>query len=229
MPARARLLPILIVVALVVSVGASLYALNRPESRPDIQGVLLQQPQSMPDFSLTDHRQQPFTREDLQGQWHLITYGFTHCPDICPMALSVVSRLAKQVEAESTQYNDLGLLFYSVDPKRDTPDHLSDYVPFFHPEMIGLTLDGRAGERHEPFEKGLGIVYEIPQYDRFGKPWPEDEYPVNHGVKIYLLNPAGRLQAVFEPEYNEQGMLTLSTDRLLADYLAVRRYLDRTL
>lgn len=226
MTGRFKLLSLLIAVALLASIAFSLYALTRPVAEPDIQGVFIHQGREIPGFQLTDHRQQAFTRDDLLGQWHLLSYGFTHCPDICPVALSAKAGVARRVEQEAGEYGDLGLLFYSVDPKRDTPQHLSDYVSYFHPEMTGLTLAGKTGEAHEPFEQGLGIVYEIPEYDASGEPYSDDNYPVNHGVKVFLLNPQGRLQAVFEPEYNEQGRVHLSSDQLTKDYLAVRRYLD---
>ncbi len=227
MPGRFKLLSLLIALALVVFIAASVYALTRPAAEPKIQGVLIQQGRDIPQFQLTDHRQQAFTNDDLRGRWHLVSYGFTHCPDICPVALSAKAGVARRAEEQAEQYADLDLLFYSVDPQRDTPQHLSDYVTHFHPRMTGLTLSGNGGEAHEPFERGLGIVYEIPEYDRWGEPYPDDHYPVNHGVKIYLINPRGQLQAVFEPEYNEQGRVHISRDRLLEDYLAVRRYLDR--
>ncbi len=209
---------------MVVSVFAGIHLLGRPDARPDIEGVLLRDPAELPDFRLTDHRNHPFTRDELRGDWHLLSYGFTHCPDICPATLNVLGRIGDRLD-ERGQYNDLELLFYSVDPLRDTPEHLAEYVRFFHPDMTGLTRNGSPDENHEPFEEGLGIVSRLPE-EAQSEDAPQENYSVSHGVMLFLLNPEGKLQAVFSPTYNEDGRMHFSVDRLLEDYLAVRHWVD---
>lgn len=222
---RARLWLAALAVALLVLLLVSGWILHNRQSPPQIQGVLLTQARDLPAFQLTDHRAEPFRNEDLKGNWHLVTYGFTHCPDICPSMLAAMSSMVREMEREDSPYADVDLLFYSVDPARDTPAYLADYVTFFHSRFTGLTVNGDPEENAKAFERGLGIVYEIPVEDRFGNPFDENNYPVNHGVKIYLLNPEGRLQAVFDPAYSDQGMVHYSTRQLIQDYQAVRQYL----
>lgn len=217
---RTQVVAALIGGALIASVIFGIQALRQPHPMPDIQGALMQQPRELPPFRLTDHRGEPFTREDLKGQWHMLSYGFTHCPDICPLTLNVKAQVMKRLE-ERGQYSGPGLLFYSVDPERDTPRRLADYVSYYHPDLIGLTTTGAEYENAEPFEQGLGIVSEIPEGER-GK----EDYIVNHGVKIFLLNPDGDMRAILEPDVRDSGKLSFSADKLVSDYLAIRNYLD---
>ncbi|TGG95557.1 SCO family protein [Natronospirillum operosum] len=223
---RTRLLLVLLSLGLCLGLAVTGWLIYRAQALPEVQGVVMGRAAAMPEFTLTDHRQEPFSNENLQGRWHLLTYGFTHCPDICPGTLAAMASVVRQLEQDGSPYDDLDLLFYTVDPERDTASALADYVPFFHPRATGLTLNGHVYNRFEAFERSLGIVYEIPEFDRFGEPYPDDSYPVNHGVKVYLLNPGGRLQAVFEPAYSEHGMVHFSATTLLRDYLRVRQHLD---
>ncbi|WP_157960432.1 SCO family protein [Marinimicrobium alkaliphilum] len=214
MSRRTRLIVTLLIAFLAVSLVASLYALRLPLQAPNIQGVLILDTQPLPAFELQDHGGRSFVNADLKGRWHLLGYGYTYCPDICPITLSLLADVRRQAQAQG-QFTDLGLLFYTVDPERDTPERLAKYVRHFDPDMHGL--GGVNPDTREPFERGMGILWEIPE--------PRDEhYLVNHGVMIYLLNPEGELQAVFTPDYNDRGMFYFSAEQLFEDYLAVRGY-----
>lgn len=210
---------LLLAVVFLASVVLSLLALRQPLDVPDIQGVLIQQARPLPSFELTDHTENRFGRDDLLGRWHMLSYGFTHCPDICPATLAVQARLSQELDRLG-RYKDLNQLFYSVDPSRDTPQHLAQYVGYFHPDMRALTLVGRSAESPEPFERGLGMVHDIPEGQE------REDYQVNHGAAIYLINPQGALQAVFMPDAVDNGAFFFSPERLLEDYLSVREYLD---
>jgi protein SCO1/2 len=220
---KTRSLLLLILGVLITSVIVVSYLLRQPHSAPAINGVLIQQTQSLPNFTLIDHQQHEFTKDNLRGRWHFIAYGYTHCPDICPVTLSILSSLIKRLGHDLT---DTGVIFYSVDPQRDTPQHLAKYVPYFHQDFIGVTY-AQTADSHLAFEKGLGIVYELPSSDAQGNAYDEANYPVNHGTTIYLLNPSGNLQAIFTPDFDDNGMLVFSAELLYADYLAIRAYLDK--
>lgn len=208
-----------------VTLAAGIFILRPPMAAPSISGTLVQQTQPLEDFTLIDHHQRPFTNEDLLGRWHFIVYGYTYCPDVCPMTLSIVARMMERLH-QNGYAEDTGLLFYSVDPRRDTPEHLAEYVPYFHGDFLGLTYDAEAGQSHLAFEKGLGIFYQIPVSDPQGNRYDENNYPVDHGTMIYLLNPQGELQAVLTPEFNDEGIAGFSADQLYRDYELVRTYLD---
>ena len=193
------------------------YAIDRYQPLPGVQGVYLSPAVKLKPFELRDHHNQPFTPAELRGQWHLLSYGYTHCPDICPMTLVRLSELLKRLE-QSNRYPDLQVLFYSVDPQRDKPTQLAQYVPYFHPDFIGLTQTPEAAGKAQAFEQSLGII---------GRVDPETGN-VSHGVRLFLLNPEGRLQAVFEPESPLQGIPSFDTEQLYRDYLRVREHVKNT-
>ena len=87
-------------------------------------------------FALTSHEGRPFTRDDLLGRPHILYFGFTYCPDICPTTLLQLAGLVNDLGAEAEA---LQVVLVSVDPERDTVDILSQYVPFFHEDFVGLT------------------------------------------------------------------------------------------
>jgi protein SCO1/2 len=201
----------------IVAVALVVYV-NRPTRPPQIQGVVLPEPVPLPAFQLIDHNGNAFTNSALMGRWHLVSYGFTTCPDICPTTLAQV---ADAISLLGSRASDLQVLFYTVDHRRDTARQLAVYLPFFNADFVGLTHVDDPDNPHLPFEQGLGIVARlVPDTD------PDSvDYQVLHGITLYLLNPQGELQAIFEPDNTGLGPLSFSADRLAADYLAVRNYL----
>ena len=196
---------------------------QRSDAPPMIQGILLQQARPLPAFELLAHDDTVFANANLQGRWHLVSYGFTTCPDVCPTTLS---QLASFTDAlQELGMNDLQVLFYTVDHRRDTTRQMAAYVPYFSADFIGLTHEDNSDNPHLPFEQGLGIVAQLvplvgPEYDP-----ADNEYQVNHGVTLFLLNPRGELQAIFEPHSPMPGQHRFDPDQLLKDYLAVREHL----
>lgn len=196
---------------LLLSGATAYYILTHYAPPPTVQGAYLQPARKLEPFTLVDHRGEPFSRADLKGQWHLVSYGYTHCPDICPLTLVKVAGMLDRLEQEQT-YTDLQVLFYSIDGERDRPEVLAQYVPYFHPKFIGLTRAEQSRRKHKSFEQGLGMV---------GRVRPEG---VEHGLMLFLLNPRGQLQAVFKPQRDERGHYQFTVDQLLKDYRAVRGY-----
>ena len=206
-----------------IAVVAAAVIVSRPVSPPSIQGVLLPQGRPVPAFSLLDHNGRAFTNSDLRGQWHLVSYGFTTCPDICPATLSQLSAATSRLGSHSA---DLQVLFYSVDHRRDTTHQLATYMPFFNEDFIGLTHLDDPLNPHLPFEQGLGIVAQLLPNLEEGAGQKPNDYQVVHGITLFLINPSGELQAVFEPDEVTPGVHAYNPDKLASDYLAVRRYLD---
>ncbi|MBT8411422.1 MAG: SCO family protein [Octadecabacter sp.] len=87
-------------------------------------------------FELTDHRGMVQTEKDFEGRWMLVFFGFTNCPDICPTTLSEVAAV---VDGLGDDAHKVQPIFVTVDPERDTPLALAEYVPFFGANLIGLT------------------------------------------------------------------------------------------
>lgn len=218
--ARGRMLFGFVLANIAIIAVASAVYITRPPSPPQIQGVLLSEANPLPGFRLLDQNGDTFTNRNLLGRWHLVSYGFTTCPDICPTTLSEVSTAVAQLGDGA---DDLRVLFYTVDHRRDTVSQLAGYLPFFNEEFLGLTHLDDPDNPHLPFEQGLGIVARlVPDPD----PGSSD-YQVVHGVTLFLLNPRGELQAIFEPGNVGLGVRSYNPDKLAADYRAVRQYLAR--
>ena len=207
--------------ALVTVAGINVF--NRPELPPLIQGVLLPEARQIEAFSLIDHNNRRFTNQQLKGRWHLVSYGFTTCPDICPTTLSQLALVAKNLEDEGRL--DLHVLFYSVDHRRDTVKQLQAYIPYFHPKFIGLTHIDDSANPHLPFEKSLGLVSQLVPLSDPGADILENEYQVNHGMNLYLINAEGELQAILEPDNKQPGVYSFDPQKIITDYRAIRGYI----
>lgn len=220
---RARILAGFGIANTLIALVAVLVFLNRPAAPPLIQGVLLPEGRALEPFRLLDHNNETFTNEDLLGRWHLVSYGFTTCPDICPTTLTQLVTVNRQLHAQGRR--DLRILFYTVDHRRDTVLRMASYVSFFDPEFVGLTHLDDSENPHLPFEKGLGIVAQLVPATGPDVDPAANEYEVNHGVTLFLINPEGKLQAIFEPDDGVSGIHSFNSRTILRDYLAIRDYL----
>jgi protein SCO1/2 len=145
-------------------------------------------PKSIPDFELLDHQGAPFDKARLRGHWSFVFFGYTHCPDVCPMTLDTFKQVHDLLEADAAGVRDAQFVFVSVDPDRDTSDTLRDFVTFFDPSFIGAT--GDKGQLDQ-LTQGLYVVYaKVAGKD------PEN-YLMDHSAAVLLTNPDGDLHAVF--------------------------------
>ena len=182
---------------------------------PEIEGAILAKPLALPDFTLRNHRGEEVDKSDLQSRWQLVSYGFTHCPDICPTLLAELAKFQQLLDSQS-RFNDLQVLFYSVDPERDSIAQLAGYVPWFDPRFVGLRADTPA--QAAEFEQGLGLRAYIQDDGE------SDNYLVAHGIRLYLLDDQARLRASLAPLSERDGSQHFEAASLLRDYLALRRW-----
>lgn len=162
---------------------------------------LLVLPESRPisDFTLIDHHSQPFTLADLRGKWSLIFFGFTHCPDVCPGTLFELQQFnASMQQSLPAETQRPQILFISVDPERDTPAKLEQYLSYFDPGFIGITGDHA---QLLPFTRQLGIAYLIDPHKA-----GTGQYNVAHTASILLTDPRGRLYGVFPSPHDAEKM-----------------------
>ena len=117
--------------------GAALAGIALPRLFPyTFHGTILQAPDTAPDFSLTTHTGQPASLRDFRGKLVVMFFGYTHCPDVCPATLGVT---AKAMDLLGKKAEDIQVLFITVDPERDTPERLTEYITYFDPNFTGLT------------------------------------------------------------------------------------------
>ena len=195
---------------LLVIAGALLLGLGiwfgKGHDRPHVKvadeypgATVLEIPVPLMHFQLTDHNGNPFTPSSLTRKWTFMFFGYTHCPDVCPTALvdmnSIYQNLAAKDDLTEKKFGvDTQFVFITVDPERDTVRELKEYVPFFNEHFIGLTGDA---DMIESIARPLGIAYRrVP-----GKE-PEKDYLVDHSASILLVDPLGRMRAVFSPPHD---------------------------
>lgn len=143
-------------------------------------------------FTLVDHTGRTVTDEDFGGKYLLVFFGFSNCPDVCPTTLSDI---ASALELLGDDANTVQPLFVSLDPERDTPERLAEYVAAFHPKIVGLTgtaeqIAAVAKEYRAFYEKvSAASYYGQDAGDAAGKSAPGDNYLISHQGNTYLMSP----------------------------------------
>src|SRR6202045_3222749 len=140
------------------------------------------------DFHLVDQNGNPFRLSQLRGKAVLFSFGFTHCPNVCPTTLSDLARIYRALPQEDRP--KVQVLFVSVDPHRDRPEIMKNFVPYFDDSFIGLT--GTETQIAEA-AKAYGAYYEIVK-DSGQNP---DAYTVNHSAFTYLISPDGKWKLLY--------------------------------
>lgn len=162
---------------------------------PDVEGLFWPNPKQIHDFKTLDQTGTKFGLDQLTGKWSFIFFGYTHCPDVCPITLSVMSDVYKKLK---TQHNDIQVIFVSVDPDRDTTEKLAQYVAYFNDDFIGLGGDKK---KIESLTKQIGIAYYINNEKQ------NENYLVDHTASIFLIDPKARLIAKLSPPHNENTII----------------------
>jgi len=163
-----------------------LLMVNSPVA-PEINGFVLQQPRLLPAFELLNGQAETFTGADFAGAWSFLYFGFTYCPDICPTAMVEMAKLKTLLSAS---HPDLLAEFYlvSVDPERDTPQRVQEYVTYFDDNFKGLTGDL---DDISNLAQTASVIHVIePSADGVS-------YEVGHSSTITLLDPQGSIRAIF--------------------------------
>ena len=155
------------------------------------------QARALPAFELIDHQQRKLTNASLGGKWSLMFFGYTHCPDICPISLQTLREM-KQAIDDPDVADAIRIYFISVDPERDTPQVLADYVTYFDPEFIGASADI---EELRKLTGALGIAHEIRN-----RVEGSDDYGVDHSGAIVLISPEVEYAGLFGAPQNAQAM-----------------------
>jgi protein SCO1/2 len=154
---------------------------------PPLQGARLGGP-----LTLTDQNGRRTSEADFAGRYRIVYFGFTFCPDVCPVDLQQIGQAMRQIEkTDPAMAAMIQPIFVTVDPKRDTPAVLKQYVAAFHPRLIGLT--GSAGEIAR-VAKAYGVYYTKREADAGGS------YVMDHSRVALLFGPGGAPIAILPHE-----------------------------
>ena len=148
-------------------------------------------------FELTDHTGARRSDADFRGKLMLIYFGYTYCPDICPTDLEAMVSVLDLLGADGAAVQPL---FITIDPERDTPGHLAEYVQLFHPRLIGLT--GDVDEIRKVADAYKAFYAKAVQDD-------PANYAMDHSAFIYLVDVNGRYVGFFPPGTSAERMVTI--------------------
>ncbi len=193
-------------IAALLLVRAQLDARPTPTAPLMSNGITaLDAPRALVDFTLPGKDGAPLALSDLRGAYTLLFFGYTHCPDFCPLTLSEFRQVRRLLgeSAEAVQ-----VLFVSVDGARDTPDLLAEYVNRFDPSFYAMQGDEVTLAR---ISADYGLFYEIQRTDP-----ASTSYLVDHTTPSYLIDPEGRLVAIFSFSATPEAIAEFIDARLAA-------------
>jgi len=143
-------------------------------------------------FVLTAHTGESISNENFRGRYMMIYFGYSFCPDVCPIELAKMSAAVTQLEAEGYDVSPLQPLFISVDPERDTVEALAEYVVDFHPSLVALT--GTPTEIADVADK-YRVYYKKREQEGF------EGYLMDHQSVIFVMGPDGVFQRLFSSRH----------------------------
>lgn len=200
----------ILMVVLILLAGATLWisAVRQDLPAPAVATVL-PEPLSLPAMQLTDQRGLDFSTAELVGTFSLMFFGFTNCPDICPITLQTLANVEAELRAKGLDAPRI--VFVSVDPDRDTPAQIERYLGNFSSNFVGITGSQQA---LQPLLAALGVTVERHQHPG------EEAYNVIHNSTVYLIGPRAEWLAIFSAPHDATVIAT--------DYLRIRqRYLTQ--
>jgi protein SCO1/2 len=194
--------------ALGLGIGFYIASYHQP-TKPDVQGLLWPDPKQLRAFATIDHNGRVFSIDRLQGKWSFLFFGFTHCPDVCPLTLAVLNDFYNRIQgtelARGTQ-----IIFVTVDPERDTSERVRDYVGYFNPAFIGL---GGNMDQIISLSSQLGVFF------MHGEKTGDGGYSVDHTAAVFLIDPLGRVVAVFSAPHQ--------VDSFRDRYTIIRKFIEK--
>ncbi|MEX2352775.1 MAG: SCO family protein [Gammaproteobacteria bacterium] len=190
---NARTLLTLTVITGLIGIGAAvgIYTSGYNDTRQSpeaVDGLLWPEPKQIQEFTIVDHTGEEFGLENLKGKWSFLFFGYTYCPDVCPITLSVLDKFYSNHENDDVQ-----VLLITVDPERDTPARLAEYTGYFNEDFIGL---GGSMEQINSLAAQIGISY------MYHPPDEDGSYLVDHTSAVFLLDPQARLVSIFSAPHN---------------------------
>lgn len=174
-----------------VAAGLAMLVVFRFFSPYQLRGAVIENPQPAPDISLMDANGSRFQISQQRGQLVYLFFGYTNCPDVCPMTLSEMKQLRARLGAQAGQVR---FVFVTVDPERDTPERLRAYLSAFDPQFIGLT---GSLEELQPVWQAYDVGREIQDKEHSVDHEDQGGYLVSHSSRTYVIDRRGRLRVSY--------------------------------
>ncbi|MCP5140732.1 MAG: SCO family protein [Gammaproteobacteria bacterium] len=198
---NATLFPLLIAAVVAMALGVW-FAADRgagPVGRIDVgpAATVLPVPKALPPFTLRSHDGAEFGNAGFEGKWSFVFFGYTFCPDVCPVALSTFREVKALLARRAQEPDDVEFVFISVDPERDTLERLRMYVEYFDPDFVGVTGDQ---DQLLMLSRQMGVVYR-----KVDGNTPED-YLVDHSAGVFLVDPDGKFRAYFPAPHDPSAV-----------------------
>ena len=190
---------IIAILATAAGVWSARLVLHKPMPEDELSATRFPVSRDVPPFELLDHNNRVFDNAALEQRWSFVFFGYTYCPDICPTTLSVLNSIAQRLQDVDA---DIRFVMITVDPERDTPERLAEFVTYFNGDFLGVTGSDQALEQ---LTRPLGILYQRVQPEA-----GSESYLVDHTAAVFLFDPDGRYHAVFSPP--------LSAEKIAGDF-----------
>ena len=174
---------------------AGVVPFSAAQSVPEaLDGIVLETPKKLTPFKLASQGDKTFTVDQFDGKWSFVFFGYTNCPDICPNTLGELEKARPGLTPSPPREDNIQYVFVSVDPKRDTPTELAQYLSYFEAPFLGVTGEL---DQLKQFAQQVDIKF---SYTEISK----TQYFVNHSSAMILIDPEGRYYARFNaPHYAE--------------------------
>jgi len=199
------------VTLVILATGAGFYislkqSQNQLVQNNETRGLFWPNPKQIKNFSAKDHNGNAFELSNISGKWSFIFFGYTNCPDICPITMSVMANVYQHLVS---YYENIQIIFVTVDPERDTTEKLSSYISFFDQDFVGLS-----GE--PAIENSLTRQIGIPYY--YNKKKENNNYLVDHSASIFVIDPKTRLIAKLSPPHQPE--------KIIEQFKKIKRFID---
>jgi protein SCO1 len=183
-------LTLLITVGLLIGLISGWILLRLSQGQPIIgpyqyHGLLIESPPPLSDFTLIADDGEVGSLRDHRGKLTVLYFGYTYCPDVCPATMFELKRMMEELGKKG---EDVQVIMVSVDPERDKPEQLGDYVKSFHPTFIGMTGND---------DELLGITTQLGIFYERHEGTPDSGYLVDHTATVSVMDRDGRLRLVF--------------------------------
>jgi protein SCO1/2 len=183
---------VLLIALLVLVAGLAVIGYQQLTAEPIFTGILIDPPKAAADFTVQTDKGEVHL-SDFRGKYVLLYFGYTFCPDVCPTTLSTLKKAFSRAGNAADNYQ---VIFISVDPRRDTPERLGEYVRFFNPDFIGAT---NTADEINRITNEFGILYHINDAES------QKDYTVDHTSVVIAIDPQGNQRLIWnhEAEYKQ--------------------------